>query len=194
MRGVFLESHVLRMLVTSAIEVYNRETNGIIIGRKTQRKVGKTMEPVIAITEAYTLQTDERRPSEVFHGNEAAFKRVLRSLKSLDVDMVGGYHSHTWPYGEKKPSDGDVEHIATEVRHVKGSKWLEVILSIKKKEYSSDAPSGWIIQELQKKVRIILRTDPDIGYEITISAHWLDYSGKHPKVTEVPVYVPWLLD
>lgn len=194
MRSVFLESHVFRTLVTSAIEVYNRETNGVLIGRPSVRKVDGCRESMMVITDAYPLQTERRKPTEVFHGNEAAFRRAIRSLKTMKVDIVGGYHSHTWPYGEKAPSKGDIEHIGTEIGYIHSKKWLELIISIKRKEYSSTAPSGWNVQDLSKKVRAILRTEPDIGYDITISAHWIDYSHKRPKVTEVAIFVPWLLD
>jgi proteasome lid subunit RPN8/RPN11 len=194
MRNVFLKSHVFRMLVTSAIEVYNRETNGVLIGRPSVRKIDGDREPLMIITDAYPLQTERRKPSEVFHGNEAAFKRAISSLKTLKVDIVGGYHSHTWPYGVKGPSEGDVEHIGTEMGYIHSKRWLELIISIKRREYSGLAPMGWNVQDLSKKVRAILRTEPDIGYDITLSAHWIDFSHKKPKVEEAAVFVPWLLD
>ncbi len=194
MRSVFLESHVFRTLVTSAVEVYNRETNGVLIGRLSHKKIGRYREPMMVITDAYPLQTETRKPTEVFHGNDAAFRRAMNSLKTLKVDIVGGYHSHTWPYGEKVPSKSDVEQIGKEITFLKGRRWLEIIISIKRKEYSTMAATGWDIQDHPKKIRAILRTEPDIGYDITISAHWVDFSHKNPRVTETAVFVPWLLD
>lgn len=209
-RDVFIERRSFRSLITSAIEVYNRETNGALLGRNAVRKINGKRTEVISVKEVYPFQTDKRTPSEVIHGNKEAFRRVLRAFESLGTEIIGGYHSHPYPYGFVGLSEGDVVSVKEDVeammkigqmRVQKG--WVELLLSIKRKDYERPGKREWYICDYVKKLRVRIRTRLKIGYDILVSAYWVypkEKFGKKPLkemkfgVKEVAVYVPWLLE
>ena len=209
-RDVFIENRAFKTLITSAIEVYNRETNGVMLGSNTVREIKGEKTKVVSIKEVYPFQTEERKPSEVVHGNIAAFKRVLRTISSFESEIMGGYHSHPHPYKIVKLSKADVESIkedieamikAGQVRVKKG--WIEVLLSIKRKDYAKAKGREWYICDYVKRLRCHVRTRARVGYDILISAYWVHPKGEVDEKTikdaefavkEVAVYVPWNLD
>jgi len=209
-RDVFIERRSFRTLITSAIEVYNRETNGALMGRSAVREIHGKRTGVVSIKEAYPFQTEKRTPSEVVHGNKAAFKRVLRAVESLKTEIIGGYHSHPYPYGFVGLSEGDVVSVKEDIeamekvgqeRVKKG--WIELLLSIKRNDYRRPQKSEWYICDYVKKLRVRMRTKKKTGYDILISAYWVypkeKYGEKPIKqmtfgVKEVAVFVPWILE
>ena len=215
-RPVFIEEGTFKTIVASAIEVYSRETNGVLLGRNSTRNIDGVKKKVISVKNAYPIQTDSRKRSEVSHGNIAAFNRFLRAMRSLRSEMVGGYHSHPHPYESNVLSRGDTEFISEEIKEMSkmGQKhiekgWLEILLSIKKKGYSGPVRYKWYTCSYVKKIRCRIRTRKKVGYDITISAYWVYPKGeakakKNSKsdkrkrnrieygVEEVPVYVPWI--
>ncbi len=209
LRDIFIESLSFKELVTSAIEVYNRETNGVLLGRRTFKEIKGEKKKVISIKNVYPFQMERRTPSEVTHGNIAAFKRVLRTIDSFDAEIVGGYHSHTPPYDVVRLSRGDIKSIKEDIeamlkighrRLAKG--WVEILLSIKRKKYVKPSGREWYICDYIKKLRCYLRTQKRVGWDILLSAYWV-----YPKkaiegtstrktefgVKEVAVYVEWIL-
>jgi proteasome lid subunit RPN8/RPN11 len=208
-RDIFIERHCFKELITSAIEVYNRETNGVLLGRNTFKEIKGEKNSVISIKNVYPLQMERRTPSEVTHGNIAAFKRVLRTIDSFRSEIVGGYHSHTPPYDIVRLSHGDIKSIKEDIeamlkighrRVAKG--WIEVLLSIRRKEYVKPSGREWYICDYIKKLRCYVRTQKRIGWDILLSAYWVypkreikETSTKKIKfgVKEVAVYVEWVL-
>lgn len=209
LRDIFIESLSFKELITSAIEVYNRETNGVLLGRKTFKEIKGEKKKVVSIKNVYPLQMERRTPSEVIHGNIAAFKRVLRTIDSFDAEIVGGYHSHTPPYYVVRLSRGDIKSIKEDIEamlkigYTKMAKgWIEILMSIKRKEYKKPSGREWYICDYIKKLRCYLRTQKKIGWDILLSAYWV-----YPKreiectslrkvkfgVKEVAVYVEWIL-
>ncbi len=210
-RDVFIERRTFRTLIASAIEVYNRETNGALLGRNATREINGKRTKVVSVKEVYPFQTEKRTPSEVIHGNISAFKRVLRAFESLETERIGGYHSHPYPYGGfVNLSEGDVTSVKEDVevmikigqeRIKKG--WVEVLLSIKRKYYERPGEREWYICDYIKKLRVRIRTRKKTGYDILISAYWVypkEKFGEKPikkmkfGVKEVAVYVPWILE
>jgi proteasome lid subunit RPN8/RPN11 len=209
-RDVFIERRTFRTLIASAIEVYNRETNGALLGRNAVREISGIKTNVVSVKEVYPFQTDKRTPSEVIHGNKAAFKRVLRAFESLNTEIIGGYHSHPYPYGFVGLSRGDVTSVKEDIysmlkigqQRVKNG-WLELLLSIKRKDYARSGEREWYICDYVKKLRVRVRTRKKTGYDILISAYWVYPKEKFGKksvkdmkfgVKEVAVYVPWILE
>src|SRR3989442_15167739 len=82
-------------MCAASIEAYNRETNGFLLGGRGMRRVRKRRR-VAVLKAAYPIQTEERRPSSVAHGNLKAFDRARRTVNNLYVglDLLGGIHSH----------------------------------------------------------------------------------------------------
>lgn len=209
-RDVFIERRTFRSLIASAIEVYNRETNGALLGRNATRKINGEKTEVISVKEVYPFQTEKRTPSEVIHGNKAAFRRVLRAMETLNTEIIGGYHSHPYPYGFVGLSEGDITSVKEDIEamikvgqeRVKNG-WVELLLSIKRKDYEKPGKVEWYICDYVKKLRVRLRTKEKTGYDILISAYWVypkeKYGEKPTKemnfgVKEVTVYVPWILE
>ncbi|MCD6590405.1 MAG: hypothetical protein J7K72_00345 [Candidatus Aenigmarchaeota archaeon] len=209
-RNIFIEKRSFKTLITSAVEVYNRETNGALLGRNAIRKIKGRKMKVISIKEVYPFQTEKRRPSEVIHGNISAFKRVLRAVESLQTEIIGGYHSHPYPYGYVGLSEGDVVSIKEDIdvmikigqERIKNG-WVEILLSIKRKDYRRPSKIKWYICDYEKKLRVRIRTEEKTGYDILVSAYWVypkEEFGKKPikdmkfGVKEVAVYVPWIFE
>lgn len=209
-RDVFIERRSFRALVTSAIEVYNRETNGALFGRNATREIEGKETEVVSVKEVYPFQTEKRTPSEVIHGNISAFNRMLRAFESLGTEIIGGYHSHPYPYGFVGLSKGDITSVKEDIeamtkigqtRVKKG--WLELLLSIKRKDYVKPQKPEWYICDYVKKLRARIRTAEKRGYDILVSAYWIYPKEKYGKkpikkmkfgVKEVAVYVPWVVE
>jgi hypothetical protein len=209
-RDVFIERRTFRSLIASAIEVYNRETNGALLGRNAVHEINGKKTEVISVKEVYPFQTDKRTPSEVIHGNKAAFRRVLRAMETLNTEIIGGYHSHPYPYGFVGLSEGDITSVKEDIEamikvgqeRVKNG-WVELLLSIKRKDYERPGKIEWYICDYVKKLRVRLRTREKTGYDVLISAYWVYPKEKYGKkpikemkfgVKEVTVYVPWILE
>ncbi len=200
-RNVFIGHRCFKSLIASAIEVYNRETNGALIGKNVTRKIEGKRRKVISVREVYPFQTEKRTPSEVIHGNKEAFRRVMRSMHGMKFDIVGGFHSHPHPYGKVGLSDGDIVSIRDEIRDMKKihrnlamDKWLEVLISIRRRDYATPQEMGWSMFDTGKKVKVLLKTGKYMGYHVIISAHWVLFDQKKPRVKEANVFVPWILE
>lgn len=205
-RDVFIGKRSFKTMIASAIEVYSRETNGALLGRNTTMNIDGVKKKVLSVKNVYPIQTEKRKRSEVSHGNIAAFERFLRAMKSLKTNIVGGFHSHPHPYEGNKLSRGDVEFIRDEVKAMSkiGQKgiekgWLEILISIRRKNYKRSGISKWYTCSYVKKVRCKIRTQKRVGYDIIVSAYWV-YPKKIVKkkvqygVKETAVYVPWIVE
>ncbi len=191
---VFVSPEALRSMITSVIEVYNRETNGVLIGRVSERRIGKRKRRVMSVKDIYVYQTDVKKPSQVYHGNIAAFRRALESLKSMRLRVVGGYHCHSYPYNTSRISREDVEYAREEVREIERrfgglgtENWLEIILSVRRKDYAARRKEGLVVKGYRRKLRCIVVTEPFVGYDIFVSAYWIGTEGRG-NVREAEVY------
>ena len=208
-RDVFLENRSLKTIITSAIEVYNRETNGALLGRYSIHHIKGRKVKLISVKEIYPFQMEERKPSQVEHANTAAFKRFIRATDTMRNEIIGGYHSHPVPYDKVRLSKGDIVSIREDIEEMEKlgqdrvkRGWLEVLLSITRKEYKKTHRPDWYICDYMKKLRVRVRTRKTMGYDIIISAYWVypkrqkDLTEKKPTkwnmgVKEVAVYAPW---
>ncbi len=200
LREVYIGHRCFKSIIASAIEVYNRETNGALIGKNVTRKIESKRREVISVREVYPFQTEKRKPSEVDHGNKAAFRRVISSMHGMKFGLIGGFHSHPYPYGEIGLSEEDIISIRKETRDMKKinkklamNRWLEVLVSIRRRDYSTPQEMGWSMFDTGKKVRVLLKIGKYMGYHIIISAYWILLDRKKPGVKEVNVFVPWIL-
>ncbi len=199
MYDICFNPKTLKTLAASAIEVYNRETNGFIAGRPILKKVRGKKKPVISINTVYPLQTSDRKPSQVVNGNDLAHKRAVSSLSAMNIPLIGGFHSHTDysqdfdPYPEL--SHHDVDFIEEEMKQINSQghsihKWLEVLMTVKKREYSSTHKIGIKINPFKRKVGLEVITNPYTSYKITLAGYWLQNGTQKLKISrETKIYV-----
>ncbi len=182
MYDICINPKTLKTLATSAIEVYKRETNGFIAGRPTLMKIRGKEKPVISLHTVYPLQTADRKPSQVVNGNDLAHRRALSSLSAMNFPLLGGFHSHTDYNPDFSPfpelSHNDVEFIEDEMKQINSHggnihRWLEVLMTIKKKEYSSTHKTGIKTKPFKRKLGLEVITAPYTSYKITLAGYWL---------------------
>ena len=100
-------------LLLSAVEVYNRECFGLLIGYRDR----KGPEEMFIVEHAIPFQTAARRRRTVA-SNPRAHKRIEKFLQSIPhLSVIGDFHSHTmWGYSRaaSHPSDTDLEGMKPE--------------------------------------------------------------------------------
>src|SRR6266545_4955771 len=145
-------------LCAASIEAYNRETNGCLMGGRGVRRVRRPRR-VAVLKAAYPIQTEERRPSSVGHGNLKAFDRARRTVSNLYVglDLMGGFHSHTGTYGAPALSALDVEYIEDEMNHLARQgehrhDWFELVVAIRRRTYARPHEVAWTFRRYPRKL------------------------------------------
>lgn len=204
MKGVVVEPGCFLSLVASAVEAYNRETNGFVLGSNGGTGRGIQGNGNAILQAAYPLQTEERKPNSVTHGNQQAFERARRTVRNLYVglDLLGGYHSHTGIDGAADLSRDDLEYIGGELSGLisrNGSKevnWLEVVLATRQREYSRAHKVAWSWRRYPKKIGFTIAIKPSLGYDMTVAAYWVrgefNSNGlKKLETEEAKVLIPW---
>lgn len=164
-------------IVPAALEEYHKEVSGYLIGSNGS----KARE--LKIVSAYSLQTDNKNPTWVEHGNFSAVERVEGLMKTMNIKLVGGFHSH--PDGPNKLSRSDIDFVTEKLEEHSLASWLELIVSVKRKEYTSKQRVGWLVREHLKKLSLRIRTSPSEGFDLTLSGFWV-LSGK--KIREARLW------
>jgi len=201
MDEVMVEPGCFLGLVASAIEAYNRETNGYLIGypeRGRRRTVLQASLP---------LQTEDRKPSGVEHGNARAFDRARRTMRGLESGLrrVGGFHSHTGDDGAPALSASDLEYIQQEVGWAHTAtprpwedRWLEIVVAIRRREYVRQRRKAWTWRRYARKIGCTVAIKPQTGYDMTFSGYWVPVeSNGGPgrsiagRPSEVALRAPW---
>ena len=182
MDDIVIERGCFVGLVTSAVEAYNRETNGFLVGNQGTRLVRQRPHEVTVLRAAYPLQTEDRKPNWVSHGNEKAFKRARGAIENLDVGyaVLGGFHSHTGEDGAASLSRTDLDYVADELRRISRDRpsdrvqWLEVVMALKRREWSGRHEIGWTTRRYQRKLGCTVALDANHGYDMTIGGFWVE--------------------
>src|SRR3989454_6273975 len=170
---IVIERSCFLGLVTSAVEAYNRETNGFLVGNRATRLVRQKPREVTVLRAAYPLQTEDRKPNWVSHGNEKAFKRARGAIENADVGyaVLGGFHSHTGDDGAASLSRTDLDYVADELRRISRDrpanrvKWLEVVMALKRREGARFPEAGWGPRRDPRKIGCTGARDPHHGYD-----------------------------
>ncbi len=193
MRSVILEAGCFSALIISAVEVYSKETTGLLIGKGDRRFVRGKLTDCVVVQGAYPLQTAWRGFTSAMIGNRRAFRRARTTLDQFGYDLIGEYHSHPKStavltfYDEDYIRDQLSERDKKELKSAKES-WLELIVGIKKKKYKTKQKPGWYpIRQPRshrtRKIAGVLKTTKSIGYHIEIRGYWIDLE------TSVPIDV-----
>src|SRR5437764_1345826 len=179
---IVIERSCFLGLVTSAVEAYNRETNGFLVGNRGTRLVRQRPREVTVLRAAYPLQTEDRKPNWVSHGNEKAFQRARGAIENADVGyaVLGGFHSHTGDDGAASLSRTDLDYVADELRRISRGrpadrvKWLEVVMALKRRAWSSSHEAGWATRRYRRKIGCTVALDATHGYDMTIGGYWVE--------------------
>lgn len=178
---VILERGCLLGMVMAAMEVYSRETTGLLVGRIGKRFIRGRLTECVVLEEAYPLQTAKRMFSFVMIGNLKAFERARKTAGAYGFSILGEFHSHpeSYPFLTK----GDRKYIMEQVMsgrrnelRLVGNRWLEVVIGIKKKKYKRVKKTGWYPSDPLIRigqVKGILRTEPKVGFEVNIKSWWI---------------------
>jgi len=195
MESVILESNCLATIISSTLEVYNRETNGFLLSRpkKAKKRIYGKKTKIVNLSVAFPFQTDKRAPTWVWHGNAAATNRVIDSLNSMGVKLIGGYHSHVYPNDVPLISDNDIEHIKDEMERINNNgirinRWLELIVAVKRKDYITEQKIGYSFKSNDIGIKINIKTGSFIGFDIRINGYWLYPNGNGVKKRRALVY------
>jgi proteasome lid subunit RPN8/RPN11 len=193
-RSIILEAGCFSNLIISAVEVYSKETTGLLIGKHDRRFIRGRLTNCVTAQAAYPLQTAWRGFTSVMIGSKRAFRRARRTLSHLGFELLGEYHSH--PMSSARLSIDDEDYIRDqiserdeeELKHAK-KLWLELIIGIKKKNYTKAHEMGWFPKrrprhQKTRKVAGVLKTTPKIGYDIEIMGYWIDLE----KIYQTDVY------
>jgi proteasome lid subunit RPN8/RPN11 len=194
-KGVFLEPECFTTLVTSAIEVYNRETNGFLVGEVVERKIRGYVLRVLSLRSAQPFQLEERKPTSVEHANKTASARLIETLSTMNRSVVGGYHSHPFPNDTMFLSKEDVEFIGLELDHLnkcgfEAEQWLELVLSIKRNVYSTKHKEGQTFYGMKDDVGVLIKNGPYNGFLIKMRAHVLVRSESGMSRRVMKIYLP----
>ncbi len=179
MKDIVVDPGCFLGLCAAAIEAYNRETNGFLLGGRGMRRVRKRRR-VAVLKAAYPIQTEERRPSSVAHGNLKAFDRARRTVNNLYVglDLIGGFHSHTGTDGAPALSRLDMEYIEDELNHLarqgeRRADWLELVVAIRKRAYTRPHDVAWTFRRYPRKLGATIAIKPNLGYDVTLAGYWV---------------------
>ncbi len=194
-KGVYIEPECLTTLITSAIEVYNRETNGFLLGRIAERRIRKRNLKVLVLEAASPFQLEERKPTSVSHANKKAVDRLVRSLNTMKRGLVGGYHSHPFPHDLAVLSRDDIEFIGMEIEHLKKygfpvPQWLEVVMAIKMREYKTGHRTGVKTFRLNDSVGLVIKNTPHRGFAIKMRAYILVKEDGKMRREVAKIYLP----
>lgn len=189
---VMVDSSCFLALVHSAVEVYNRETSGLLVGAERHRRIRGRTRRVLVLEGAYPYQTAARSVTWVSAGNSSAVQRARSAVDALGFRIVGEYHSHT--NNEHGLSHADVEYAASALRRRNGSaprRWLELILGMRRKEYASARSSGFTWRDYPRKVGCTVTLAPRTGFDITLAGYWISAEGEQVRCEEATIYAPW---
>ncbi|PIN89299.1 hypothetical protein COU60_04035 [Candidatus Pacearchaeota archaeon CG10_big_fil_rev_8_21_14_0_10_34_76] len=183
------ESHYYS-LIRAAIESWPREVMGEIYGKRHS--------DTLRITNVYEFVTAKRLPTSVSYGNDEAIKRlrrldeVIRRNKYLKSKLVGGFHTHVIGRSNRdllrkeqnSLSKDDLNFIKDEMNIAGLNEWIEILVRIERKTYSTIKRPSKTLTYSSKKMKIKIRDFPHQGYDITFSAFHID---KNLKVKEIKI-------
>ena len=203
MKDIVVEPSCFLSLCAASIEAYNRETNGFLLGGKGMRRVRRPRR-VAVLKAAYPIQTEDRTPNSVAHGNLKAFDRARRIVSNLYVwlDLMGGFHSHTGADGAPSLSTLDVEYIVDEVNHLARQgeprrEWLELVLAIRRRAYVRPHDIAWTFRRYPRKLGATIAIRPNVGYDVTLAGYSvpLEPNGGNRlhvhRPEEARLHMPW---
>lgn len=87
---------------------------------------------------------------------------------------MGEYHSHIYKRDEERQrglSKADVDFISGRIEELGVKYWIEMVLTIKTKDYEENQEVGEFFVQYKNKLRVILRDTPRHAYDIVMGAY-----------------------
>jgi proteasome lid subunit RPN8/RPN11 len=111
---VYVSDNAFLAMVTAAIEVFQKETLGILLGYRSDRSY--------VVQNSITYQTSDRSNALVAR-NDTAHRRIEAFLQNVvsHARIIGDFHSHP-QYGKNRggfePSDEDIEEMREDAVYI----------------------------------------------------------------------------
>jgi hypothetical protein len=147
----------------------------------------------LTLEAAYPLQTKRSGKGYWILGNWTAYSRTIGTIRTLQFDIVGEYHSHIENFPEL--SEDDLKYIEQEFarfkrKAIKINDWIEMVLNIKVKKLLHEKMPKCNWTHFDKKERCNIRgiKDRKVGYQITLAAYW--FNPEDLTFEEATVYIP----
>ena len=191
---VWVNRWVLKLLISSAVEVYPRETMGLLWGVKEYKKLSRKRKRVLSVKAVYPIQTARRTLTSVDWGNKSAKVRLLNTLRSIRVGIIGEFHSHTKVGAVAQPSSEDLRYYLRESlagREIIGKDWIEMVIRIS--EYKVDPSQKEPVYgnyKYRKAERFHVRLS-DKAYDITLSAWFIKSKNGRLTTRQGTVWIEW---
>jgi len=137
-KNVYLGAGVFCSLLTSCVEVYPKETIGLLGGYQTRKRNILIM--------AYPMQIAKRAKHSVEIVNRKAQDCTINLFKSFGIEFYGFYHSHINVIA--RPSQTDLLSTVEEILRLKDKiSMLELIININRKKYKRKQKSDFQIHD-----------------------------------------------
>ncbi|HID32391.1 MAG TPA: hypothetical protein EYP24_03330 [bacterium (Candidatus Stahlbacteria)] len=177
-RFVFIERDCLITLLATVIETPQAESFGFLLGKRSRRKIKRTIKPATIIDMSYPLFTAERHPSHVALGNMAAWNRVQNFLHgfSFGLNVMGEFHSH--PRGEARMSDFDLKSLLISMfesyergEHLPRRSWLEMVIAVNRIDIQFPRGQEWYWEEREHRLFFRVWVKGKVRYDVTIACY-----------------------
>ena len=190
---IWIDRWSLKTLISSAIEVYPRETMGLLWGTSRQRKFEGKKRKVLSVKSVYPVQTADRKYTKVGWGPDMAKERLLNSVKGLNIGVLGEYNSHTRTPSSAHLSPDDHEYYENEIyfgRNILGKDWIELLIRINEKDNKSNKSSIRSKYTYQKAERFLIDLPPRT-YDLTLSGWFIESSDDEISSRKGTVWIDW---
>jgi transposase len=183
----------VKSLLASAVEVYPRETMGLLWGAKSYRKENGKKKHFLSVKSIFPIQTVCRGYTQVDWGNQAAKKRLLNILKSLRAGIVGEFHSHTKEGTFASLSADDVHYYLRESRdgrEILGKDWIELVVRINENQTQETNETIYGDYHYRKAERLYVNS-ADKSYDVTFSAWFIKQRNDKIIPVQGTVWIDW---
>jgi proteasome lid subunit RPN8/RPN11 len=174
--NVFIDKWNLKSLLASAVEVYPRETMGLLWGIKSYRKMERIKKRCLSIKSVYPIQTVKRGYTQVDWGSQEAKKRLLNIVKAVEAGIVGEFHSHPKDGATSSLSADDMHYYLRESRNgreILGKDWIELVIRVNEIRQKSGNEEPVYGNYSYKKAERIRVNSGENTYDITLSAWFI---------------------
>lgn len=185
-KQIILKKTAYMNLLRTVIESASREPTGFLFGFQRKSKC--------TFTNAYPVITADRTPTSASYGNKTAINRIrqfynlMHSLKALEGNWVGGYHSHPLVKGDDlkvltRLSSSDIDFIDDEMKAHNQEYWIEIIVRFHEKKLLTKHKMGKKVKMHKNKMKVVLTDSPNHKYYMLISAYLIKKKSKDSKIT-----------